>query len=194
LKANIVSFKKQINSLDSLISVNKRSPDFMNFTLPTSARVIDSWARLPGKTAGQDCRARLPGKKDCRARKTAGQERLLGKKDCQARKTARQDCRARLPGQTAVPDCQVSPNKSQNEHRQARLLGKTAGQDCREKLPGKTAGQDCRTRLPGQTAGQDCRARKTTGQDCWASLNKSQNKQKAPSRSIAASLDHCLTV
>jgi hypothetical protein len=47
-------------------------------------------ARLPGKTARQDCQARLPGK-------TAGQ-------DCRARlpgKTAGQDCQARLPGKTA---------------------------------------------------------------------------------------------
>jgi hypothetical protein len=49
----------------------------------------DCRARLPGKTAGQDCRARLPGK------------------------TAGQDCRARLPGKTARQDC------------------RTAGQDCR---------------------------------------------------------------
>jgi hypothetical protein len=42
-------------------------------------------ARLPGKTAGQDCRARLPGK------------------------TAGQDCQARLPGKTAGQDCRTSP-------------------------------------------------------------------------------------
>jgi hypothetical protein len=46
---------------------------------------------LPGKTAGQDCRARLPGK------------------------TAGQDCRARLPGKTAGQDCRASLNKSQNK-------------------------------------------------------------------------------
>jgi hypothetical protein len=45
--------------------------------------------RLPGKTAGQACRARLPGK------------------------TAGQDCWARLPGKTTGQDCRASLNKSQ---------------------------------------------------------------------------------
>jgi hypothetical protein len=31
---------------------------------------------------------------------------------------------------------------------------KTAGQDCRARLPGKNAGQDCRARLSGKTAGK----------------------------------------
>jgi hypothetical protein len=34
------------------------------------------------------------------------------------------------------------------------LLGKTAGQDYRARLPSKTAEQDCRARLPGKTAVQ----------------------------------------
>jgi hypothetical protein len=61
----------------------------------------DRRARLPGKTAGQDCRARLPGK------------------------TAGQDCRTRLPGKSAGQGCRAS------------LVGKTAGQDCRARLWGK---------------------------------------------------------
>jgi hypothetical protein len=45
------------------------------------------------------------------------------------------------------------------ESKLARMLGKTAQQDCRARLPSKTAGQDCRARLTGKTAGQDCRSR-----------------------------------
>jgi hypothetical protein len=66
----------------------------------------DRRARLPGKTAGQDCRARLPGK------------------------TAGQDCRARLPDKTAGQVCR------------ARLQGKPSGQGCRA----KAAGQGCGAR------------------------------------------------
>jgi hypothetical protein len=39
------------------------------------------------------------------------------------------------------------------ESKLARMLGKTAQQDCRARLPSKTAGQDCRERLTGKTAG-----------------------------------------
>jgi hypothetical protein len=77
-------------------------------------------ARVPGKAAGQSCRAKLPGK-------AAGQS-------CRAKlpgKAAGQSCRAKLPGKTAGQDCW------------ARLPGKTAGQDGRARRPGKTAGQDC---------------------------------------------------
>jgi hypothetical protein len=51
-----------------------------------------------------------------------------------------QDCRSRLPGQTAGPDCR------------ARLPGPTAGPDCRARLPGQTARQLCPAALPGSLA------------------------------------------
>jgi hypothetical protein len=77
--------------------------------------------------------------------------------------------RSKKLGRLAFPDV-----------RWARLLGKTAGQDCWARLPGKNARQECRASLPGKTAGQDCQARlpgKTAWQDCWARL---QGKTYSP--------------
>jgi hypothetical protein len=73
------------------VSLNKIKQNNINYTAVLQCRLCTNlyWFfdlpvnrnHLPGKTAGQDCRARLPGK------------------------TAGQDCRARLPGKTAGQDC-----------------------------------------------------------------------------------------
>jgi hypothetical protein len=65
-------------------------------------------------SAGQGCRARLPGK------------------------AAKQGWQARLPGKAAGQGCQARlPNKAAGQGCQARLPGKAAEQGCRARLPGQ---------------------------------------------------------
>jgi hypothetical protein len=119
----IREFRRRLKFTSSFVNKFKQVGNIFNMFKLTARQ--DGQARLPGKTAGQvpgktarqDCRARLPGK-------TAGQ-------DCRARlpgKTARQDCRARLLDKTAEQDCRARlpatlPGKTVMHKWSALILG-----------------------------------------------------------------------